>query len=146
MNKKGPSQSLIMCSLCSCAVYITENIKKWMSTAYWSVIGRNICVITDHCDITSKNAACVSYLWYSLTRMLNPEDGGNSTLRSIWKCAKSHKNRTVSTQQQHSRQNLKSGNSKGCWLDWAITLSLLSYWRGFSCSVKMWVCKLLVCC
>jgi len=43
--------------------------------------------------------------------MLNPEDGGNTILRSFQNCTKSYKNRTFSRQQQHSRVDLKSGNS-----------------------------------
>ena len=91
------------------------------------VIGGNICGFVDYFDITCQDSACDSLLRYSLTRMLIPEDGGNTILRSFLNCAKSHKKRTVSTQQQHSSENLKSSDSKTCWLNWAIPLSLLSY-------------------
>jgi len=56
--------------------------------------------------------------------MLIPEDGCNTIAWSFRNSAKFYKNRTLSTQQQHSRQNLKSGKSKACWLNWAIPLSL----------------------
>ena len=127
MNKKGPSLSLIMRSLSSCAVYTTENIKNGMSTARMWIIGRNICGFIYHYDTTCQDAACDSYLWYSITRILNTEHEGNTILRIFRNSAKSHKKRTVSTLQQHSRQNLKSDNSKAWWLNWAIPVSLLSY-------------------
>jgi len=110
MNKKGPSLSLIIRSLCSWGDYTTE--KKRMSTAFMCIIWRNICGFINYCDITCQEAACDSYLWYSLTRLLNPEDGGNMTLRSFCNCFKSHNNRTVSTKKQYGRDDLKSGNSK----------------------------------
>jgi hypothetical protein len=61
--------------------------------------------------IAKLPAAFDSYLWYSITRVLNAEDGANTILRSFQNCPKYHKNQTVSTYQQHSRQNLKSAKS-----------------------------------
>jgi len=68
-----------------------------------------------------------SYIWYSLTRMFNTEDGDNTILRIFRNSVTSHKTRTVSTHQQLCRQKLKSANSKGCWLNWEIPVSLFPY-------------------
>jgi len=62
-------------------------------------------VVTSQVLFLCQEAACDSYFWYSLTRMFNTEDGGNTILRIFWNCTKSHNTRTVSTQLQHSRQN-----------------------------------------
>jgi hypothetical protein len=47
-----------------------------MATECTRIIGRNICGFLDYCDLTCQEAGCDSYLWYSLERVLNPENGG----------------------------------------------------------------------
>jgi hypothetical protein len=58
--------------------------------------------------------------------MFNPEDGGKTILRNFRNCAKSYKNQTVGTQQRHSREDLKSDNSKACGLN-LIPLGMFSF-------------------
>jgi hypothetical protein len=89
MNKKGPSLSLINHSFYFWALYTTVTITKRMTTACTWLTGRDICGFIDHCDITCQDTACDSYVWYSLTRILNPGVGGNTILWSFLNCLKS---------------------------------------------------------
>ena len=89
MNKQQPSRSAFVLKLCTAHRLLLKGLTPECT---WLIEE----IFVDLLITATISAAFDSYLWYSLTRMLNTEDGGNTSHRNIRNCVMSQKNRTIS--------------------------------------------------